>query len=82
MNVVAPGPVNTPMMARVPERVRVGTYIARTPLARLANPQEVAAVICFLLSPGASYMNGAVVPVDGGYSSGFATSQSGADFGV
>ena len=62
--------------------MRVGTYIARTPLARVADPAEIAETVYYLLSPRASYMNGAVVPVDGGYSSGFATSQSGADYGV
>ncbi len=82
VNAVAPGPVNTEMLAKVPERVRLGIYVARTPLARLADPQEIAEAVYYLLSPGASYLNGAVVPVDGGYSSGFATSQSGADFGV
>ncbi|WP_345540679.1 SDR family NAD(P)-dependent oxidoreductase [Variovorax defluvii] len=82
VNVVAPGPVNTEMLDRVPERVRFGTYVARTPLARLAGPEEIAETVRYLLSPAASYVNAAVIPVDGGYSSGFATSQSGADFGV
>jgi 3-oxoacyl-[acyl-carrier protein] reductase len=82
VNAIAPGPVNTELLARVPERVRFGTYVARTPLARLAEPVEIAETVGFLLSPQASYVNGAVLAVDGGYSSGFATSQSGADFGV
>ena len=38
---------------------------ARVPLGRLGTAAELAAPICFLLSPAASYVNGAVLPVDG-----------------
>lgn len=37
-------------------------------MARVAQPQEVARVVCFLASPAASYVTGCTIPVDGGYS--------------
>lgn len=81
VNAVAPGPVNTELLARIPQRVRDG-YTARTPLGREAQPQELADVIAFLLSPKASFINGVVLPVDGGFTSGYATARGGADIGT
>jgi 3-oxoacyl-[acyl-carrier protein] reductase len=64
-NVVAPGPIATDMLDAAGES-RVAEIKATVPAGRLGEPDEVAAVIRFLTSPEAGYVNGAVVPVDGG----------------
>lgn len=64
-NVVAPGFIETDMTAVLGEDVIKG-YQARIPLARLGTTEDVAAACQFLASGGASYITGAVIPVDGG----------------
>ena len=64
-NVVAPGFVETEMTAVLPEEKKA-EYLAQIPLARYASVGEVAATIVWLASPGAAYVTGAVIPVDGG----------------
>jgi NAD(P)-dependent dehydrogenase (short-subunit alcohol dehydrogenase family) len=64
-NVVAPGYVETDMTAALPEGRRE-QLLAGVPAGRVASAEEVAAVVVFLASEAASYVNGAVVPVDGG----------------
>ena len=67
-NVVAPGYVRTVMFDALDERVQEHA-IGQVPAGRLGEPEEIAEVIAFLASPGASYVTGAVVVADGGLSS-------------
>jgi len=64
-NVVAPGFVETDMTAELNESLR-SKYIGQIPLGRFCTPEEVAAVVKFIASSEASYITGAVIPVDGG----------------
>ncbi len=71
VNAVCPGEVNTPMLQS--ERSEAVTdqllaaIAASVPMGRLADPDEIARVVCFLASDDASYMTGATVSVDAGY---------------
>jgi NAD(P)-dependent dehydrogenase (short-subunit alcohol dehydrogenase family) len=62
---VSPGMVSTDLIRAVPERSR-RVYAMQTPLRRLAEPEDVAEVVAFLASPGASFLTGVDVPVAGG----------------
>ncbi|MEH0543489.1 3-oxoacyl-[acyl-carrier-protein] reductase [Streptomyces sp. B21-105] len=64
-NVVAPGFVDTDMTKVLTDEQRAG-IVAQVPLGRYAQPQEIAAAVRFLASDDASYITGAVIPVDGG----------------
>lgn len=66
VNGIAPGGVRTPMVADIDENVMAREIDRLVPLGRMAEPDEIAAVIAFLLSEDASYVNGAILSVDGG----------------
>jgi 3-oxoacyl-[acyl-carrier protein] reductase len=64
-NVVAPGFVDTDMTRELPEQTRKD-FLSKVPLGRYAEAEEIAGVVRFLGSDDASYITGAVIPVDGG----------------
>jgi meso-butanediol dehydrogenase/(S,S)-butanediol dehydrogenase/diacetyl reductase len=67
VNAVAPGPVETAMAAQVhTAEIRAG-YHAAIPLGRYGTPQEIADAVGFLCSDAASYINGQMLAVDGGF---------------
>ena len=67
VNAVCPGLVDTEMTSHLNDDA-VAYYVDRTPVGRTATHEEVASVVRFLMSDEASYVNGAVIPVDGGLS--------------
>lgn len=65
VNAVAPGYITTDMTAELSDGQR-DLLLGNTPLGRLGTPEDVAAAVAFLCSPGAAYITGAVLPIDGG----------------
>ena len=71
VNAVAPGTIRTEAVRRLPEQPGGTEYIEEIrkqhPMGRLGEPEEVARAIAFLASDEASFITGAILPVDGGY---------------
>lgn len=65
-NSVAPGYVATPLLKTLPPEV-TGPMVGKMPIGRLAEPAEIANVIAFVASDEASFVTGATINVDGGY---------------
>lgn len=73
-NAVCPGQIDTRMMSRVKEdTLRLRQLEMRIPAGRFGGPGEVADAVSWLLSPASSYVNGAVITVDGGETAGLRT---------
>ena len=66
VNATAPGYVDTPILSMVPDNIKeaMGTEL---PIGRLGKDTEIANLICYLLSDDASFITGAIIPIDGGF---------------
>lgn len=69
VNAIAPGWIETALTAPlVADRTKRDAIVSRTPLGRWGKPADIAGTALFLASPAASFITGAILPVDGGYS--------------
>lgn len=66
VNCICPGPIHTAITEGVPDEHKVIFAKSRTALKRYGDPEEVAHITLSLVLPAASYITGAVIPVDGG----------------
>ena len=66
VNAVAPGYVDTPILAEVPKEAK-DAMANQLPVGRLGKDTEIANLICYLLSDDATFIIGAIVPIDGGF---------------
>jgi NAD(P)-dependent dehydrogenase (short-subunit alcohol dehydrogenase family) len=68
VNAIAPGWIATPLTSIVrDDPLKSGAILARTPIGRWGEPDDVAAATVFLCSPAAAFVTGVILPVDGGY---------------
>ncbi|MGH7659550.1 MAG: SDR family NAD(P)-dependent oxidoreductase [Vulcanimicrobiaceae bacterium] len=67
VNVIAPGPIDTPLSIRVHNAQTRAKWIQSVPMRRYGAPEEVAGAATFLCSDDATYITGHVLAVDGGF---------------
>ena len=69
INAVCPGTIETPMVATIVAKgeLLLADALAGAPIGRIGQPDEIAAAVLWLCSPGASYVVGVALPVDGGF---------------
>ncbi len=65
VNAIAPGYIDTEMVRAIPSEI-LETIVSKVPMKRLGRVEEIAETALFLASPGASFITGAVIPVNGG----------------
>lgn len=69
VNCICPGPVETPMISALLKEADFNAAMTQSvPMGRVGTAEEIAAVALFLATPAAGYINGAILPVDGGWS--------------
>lgn len=66
VNVVAPGYINTEMMATIPEKVMNEVILPQIPVGRLGEPEEMARAVVFLVSDDAGFVTGSTISANGG----------------
>ena len=71
VNCICPGPIHTGMTALIPDDDKRKFARRRVPLRRYGQPEEVAQVVLSVALPASSYLNGAIIPVDGGLTAKF-----------
>ncbi len=69
-NCICPGPINTGMTAGIPDASKETFARRRVPVGRYGEPVEVAHIVLSLVLPAASFLTGAIIPVDGGMTAG------------
>ena len=67
VNCICPGAIHTGLTAAIPDKSKQTFARRRVPLKRYGDPEEVAQMTLSLVLPAASYLNGAAVVVDGGF---------------
>jgi NAD(P)-dependent dehydrogenase (short-subunit alcohol dehydrogenase family) len=66
-NAILPGLIATPLVRSMPDHLR-DQFVARTPVNRLGEPEDIAALAVFLASPAAGFISAVAIPCDGGVS--------------